>query len=256
MVPQIPLDRRHMAAAVLAVWVIALVALARRSRDVSDVQLLSQAALRIDPATYYYALSRSGVQIGDATSAIDTNSSGFKSQDLVRLAQDSGETSAEVTTTSTAYLNRSFTLDSFEVNVAGTGQPLWFRGVTATQSKLLLPSLAPIALILSHRPTVGRHVDQWLYNPVSRRIERVTLTIAAESLFSVVDSAAFDTTLHAWSAAHTDTIRSWEIRTPSRGISAWVDAHGRIVAVSEPGGMSLMRTTYEIALLNPKLLSK
>ncbi|MEO7104020.1 MAG: hypothetical protein ABI311_11590, partial [Gemmatimonadaceae bacterium] len=172
------------------------------------------------------------------------------------LAPDSGTTARGVTATSTAYLNRSFTLDSFEVNVIGTGQPLWFRGVTAAQSKLLLPSLAPIALVLSHRPTVGRRVDQWIYNPVSRHVERVTLTIAAESLFSVVDSAAYDTTLHTWTAAHTDTIRSWEIRTPSHGISAWVDAHGRIVAASEPGGGSLTRTTYEIALLNPKLLSK
>jgi len=249
-------DRRHLAAALIAAWVLGLVALARRSQNVSEVQLLTQGALRIDPATYYYAVSRNGTQIGEATSSIDTSSYGFKSQDLIRLAPDSGTTGSDVTTTSTAYLNRSFTLDSFEVNVTGTGQPLWFRGMTAAQSKLLLPSLAPIALILSHRPTVGRHVDQWIYNPVSRRVERVTLSIAAESLFSVVDSAAFDTTLHAWSAAHTDTIRSWEIRTPSRGISAWVDAHGRIVAVSEPGGMSLMRTTYEIALLNPKLLSK
>ncbi|MEO7042317.1 MAG: hypothetical protein ABI035_08665 [Gemmatimonadaceae bacterium] len=252
----IRLDRRHLAAALIAAWLVGLVALSRRSRDVSDVQLLTQGALRIDPATFYYALSRNGTQIGDATSSIDTSSSGFKSQNLVRLAPDSGTKNRDLTATSTAYLDRSFTLDSFEVNVTGTGQPLWFRGVTAAQSKLLLPSLAPIALILSHRPAVGRRVDQWIYNPVSRRVERVTLTIAAESLFSVVDSAAFDTTLHAWAAAHTDTIRSWEITTPSRGVSAWVDAHGRIVAASEPGGASLMRTTYEIALLNPKLLSK
>jgi len=252
----IRLDRRHLAAALIAAWVVGLVALARRSRNVSDIQRLTQGALRIDPATYYYTLSRNGAQIGDATSSMDTSSSGFKSQNLVRLASNSDTQGQEVTATSTSYLDRSFTLDSFEVNVTGTGKPLRFRGITAAQSKLLLPSLAPIALILSHWPTIGRRADQWIYNPVSRRVERVTLTISAESLFSVVDSAAFDTTLHAWVAARTDTIRSWEITTPSRGISAWVDAHGRIVAASEPGGASLIRTTYEIALLNPKLLSK
>jgi hypothetical protein len=250
------LDRRALAAAVLVCWAAGLVALARRRQNLTDVELLARGALRIDPATYYYALARNGAVIGEATSAIDTSSAGFRSQDLVRLAPDSGDADHVITATSTAYLNRSFTLDSFAIDVGGTGTPLRFRGIAAARSKVLLPSLAPIALILSHHPTVGRSVDQWIYNPVARRVERVTLAIAAESLFRVVDSAAFDTTLHAWTAAHADTVRSWKITTPSRGISAWVDSHGRIVAASEPGGVSMIRTAYEIALLNPKLLAK
>ncbi|HEY8310529.1 MAG TPA: hypothetical protein VIG47_08235 [Gemmatimonadaceae bacterium] len=253
---RVRLDRRLLAAAVLLCWAGGLMALARRRQNVSDSERLAIGALRIDPATYYYALSRNGRQIGNATSAIDTGASGFNSLDQVRLLHDSARAGAEVTATSAAYLNRSFTLDSFEVSVEGTDHPLRFRAIAAQQSKVLLPTLAPIALILSRQPEVGESVQRWLYNPVERRVERVTLTIAAESLFSVVDSAAFDTTSHTWLAAHADTVRSWKITTPSRALSAWVDAHGRIVAASEPGGASLMRTTYEIALLNPKLLAK
>ena len=109
--------------------------------------------------------------------------------------------------------------------------------------------------MLSRGPRVGATTESWLYNPVVRRVERVTLSIAAESLFSVVDSAAFDSAGHTWIAAHTDTIRSWKIVTPSRIISAWVDSQGRIVAASEAGGAALTRTAYEIATFNPKLLT-
>lgn len=247
------MDRRLLAVAVLLGWVVGLITLARRRANVSDVDMLATGALRLDPATYYYTLSRNGQTIGDASSAIDTSASGFKSKNTVRLYPRTASDSEQIVATTTAYLSRAFALDSFAVAVTGLPYPVWQRAVPAANSKLLLPSLAPIALILSRPPRVGASVNQWLYNPVARRVENVTLSIAAESLFSVVDSAAFDSTAGMWIAAHSDTVRSWKITTPSRGISAWVDAHGRLVAVSEPGGAALTRTPYEIALLNPKL---
>ena len=96
-------------------------------------------------------------------------------------------------------------------------------------------------------------MDRWIYNPLAQRVERVTLSIAAESLFHVVDSASFDGTHGVWMAAHIDTVRSWKIVTLSRAISAWVDSQGRVVQADEPGGASLIRTAYEVATLNQKL---
>lgn len=244
-----------MAAAVLVCWVVGLVALARREHNVSDVDMLAMGALRVDPATYYYSLSRYGQPIGDVSSTIDTSARGFKSRNTVRLYPRTTRDSEQTVATSTAYLSRAFVLDSFSVTVTGLQHPGWLRAVPATNSKLLLPSLTPMALILSRPPRVGASSSRWLYNPATRRVENVTLTIAAESLFSVVDSAAFDSTAHTWIAAHADTVRSWKITVPTRGVSAWVDAQGRFVAASEPGGTTLLRTTYEIAMLNPKLLT-
>jgi hypothetical protein len=110
--------------------------------------------------------------------------------------------------------------------------------------------------MLTHRPRIGSSSISHIYNPLSRRVETVTLSIAAESLFSVVDSAVFDAARNSWVAAHIDTVRSWQLVPPSRAISAWVDSRGRLVAASEPGGLSMMRSTYEIATLNPKLNPK
>ena len=244
-------DRRTLAAMILLSWVAALAILAHRRQTVSDVQRLAGGVLRLDPATYYYTLSKDGKRLGDATSVIDTGPAGFKERNVVRFADDSAASAPRGEATSTAYLSRAFVLDSFAITVSGMGTPFRLIASTAKGSKLLLPSLAPIALVLSRAPRIGASTDQWIYNPVAKRVQRVTLRIAAESLFTVVDSAVFDGSRNIWTPAHSDTVRSWMITTPSRAISAWVDSHGRIVAASEPGGATLIRTAYEIAMLNP-----
>lgn len=241
-------DRRTLAAVVLLCWVGAISIFFWRRQDVSDVQRLAGGVLRLDPATYYYTLSSDGQRLGDATSVIDTGGAGFRARNVVRLTDDSAGGGTEAV--STAYLSRAFVLDSFSISVSGTDAPFRLTASTAKGSKLLLPSLAPIALILSGTPRVGATSEQWIYNPVAKRVQHVTLRIAAESLFTVVDSAVFDSSRNMWTPAHSDTVRSWMITTRSRTVAAWVDAHGRVVAASEPGGASLTRTAYEIAMLN------
>lgn len=246
-------DRRTLAAAVLVCWIAGVVALARRRHDVSDSELLARGVLRLAPATYFYALYQNSQQIGSASSAIDTTARGFIARDIVRARMPMVSDSQSITAMSTAYLTHGFALDSFALSVSGEQHPFRLQGKPEPHSGVLLPTLAPIALMLMREPQTGASTERWLYNPVARRVERVTMSIVAESLFHVVDSAAFDSTRHEWIGAHFDTVRSWKVATPSRAISTWVDSQGRIVAASESGGLSLVRTTYEIATLNPKL---
>lgn len=226
--------------------------LARRRSDVPEATLLARGIRRLDPETYFYVLSQNGREIGFGSSGIDTSAIGFTAHDMIRTWVPIAGDSQPVTLASTAYLSRAFALDSFAVGMTGRGPPLRLRGAPAAGSGVMLPYLAPIALMLSHTPRVGRSAEVWLYNPLAREVERVTLGVAAESLFSVVDSARFDSTKHLWTAAHADTVRSWKITTPNGEVTAWVDSNGRIVAATEPGGATLVRTAYEIAILNPK----
>lgn len=247
------LDRRLLAAAVLVCWVAGLVWLARRRHDVSNADRLAQGVLRLEPGTYFYNVYQTGQLIGWASSTLDTTAGGFTSRDAIRVRALVAGDSQSVIASSTAHLTRAFALDTFALSLAGDQHPFDARETLPPGSDVLLPSLAPVAIMLTRAPEVGRSTVVHIYNPLSRRVEPVTLRIAAESLFSVVDSAAFDAARNTWAVAHIDTVRSWKLVTPSRGISAWVDSRGRIVAASEPGGLSMMRSTYEIATLNPKL---
>ena len=68
-----------------------------------------------------------------------------------------------------------------------------------------------------------------LKDPTTRLVMRPELQIRAESLFTVVDSAALDAA-GQWAVAHRDTVRAWRLDDTSRELTAWVDAEGRLVA--------------------------
>ena len=244
--------RRAVAAAVLLAWAVGIAFLAHRRHSGSDAELLARGALRLEPETYFYTIVQDHHQIGSASSSVDTSASGFTAREVARVRTLIAGDSQSVVATSVAYLSHALVLDSFSIAVSGQ-PPLREVIPPSAKSSVLLPTLVPIVLMLTRQPRVRATPEVQVFNPIARRVERVTMSIAAESLLNVVDSTIFDSVQHRWIAAHLDTVRSWQIVTPSRGIEAWVVARGRIVAASEPGGLSIGRTTYEMATLNPKL---
>lgn len=242
--------RRGIAILVIALWVGGLVALWRRHTETTPTQRLAAGILRLEPATYFYTLAQSGTPIGMGSSAIDTIPGGFRSTATMRARTVVYGDSQTVEASARAYLSRTFALDSFSLSLGGDQGPFHMWGKTRGHEGVLLPTVLPVALMLSGDARVGRSDDFWLFNPLSQRVERVTLRITAESLFHIADSAAFDAARAAWVPAHIDTVRAWSISPPSGALTAWVDAQGRLVAASEPGGLSLTRTAYEIAALN------
>ena len=101
---------------------------------------------------------------------------------------------------------------------------------------------------------LGRKQTRAVFDPTTRRVSRPELTIRAESLFTVVDSASMDAT-GAWEPAHRDTVRAWRIEGAPQGLIAWVDAEGRVVA-ARAGNVSAIRTAFEIAFKNAKAKTK
>ena len=104
--------------------------------------------------------------------------------------------------------------------------------------------------MLGGPPTIGRKQTMSIFDPTTRIVRRPELQIRAESLFTVVDSAA-PAPDGQWAIAHRDTVRAWRIDDASRGLTAWVDAEGRLVA-SKADGISTIRTAFEIAFKNVK----
>jgi hypothetical protein len=89
-----------------------------------------------------------------------------------------------------------------------------------------------------------------VFDPTTRLVIRPELQIRAESLFTVVDSAAAGAD-GVWAEAHRDTVRAWRIEGAPNGLVAWVDAEGRLVA-ARAGNLSAIRTAFELAFKNVK----
>lgn len=241
------MKRKWIAGGVILLWVAALLLLWQRHAAVSATDRLVASAMQIAPTTYYYALFQGGKQIGVASSAIDTSSHTMRITDILNARTVVYGDSQTVAGSSTAYLTRGFVLDSFALTLGGDQSPLRLTGAPKGGERVFLPTLAPMALMLSGDPKVGRSGKYWVFNPLSQRVELTTLSITAESLLSVVDSARYDDPSKSWVPARTDTVRAWNITTPAASVDAWVDAEGRVVTASEPGGISMTRTAYEMA---------
>lgn len=243
------MTRRHAAVAVLLLWTGGLCALAWREFGTTPEERLAKGAAEIDPATYYYAVYQGGTPVGAASSAIDTSHRRIRETDFFRGRLVIYGDTQSVEASSIAYLSRPFAMDSFTMAVGGDQRPFRVHGATRSHA-VLLPSLLPIAFMLSGDPTVGRSASYWMYNPIGGTVQPVQMRIAAESLFTVSDSAMYDSATHAWVPAHSDTVRAWSIAPPTASLTVWVDAEGRLVSASEPGGLHLIRSAYEIAFTN------
>jgi hypothetical protein len=109
----------------------------------------------------------------------------------------------------------------------------------------------PLVVALGARPTVGRHYALTTFDPLSLAPREVRLTVRAESLFVIADSAVRDARTRRWRAAHDDTVRAWRLATDGgSGFAGWVSDDGRVVRLEQPAGIVLRREVHEVAVAN------
>ncbi len=262
--------RIAIAAAVVVLWIAGLAMMLRRDASRSEEQQLAEVALSVQPATFYYSVERDGRQIGAASSAIDTTIQNLVSEEYFvgDLPIPSGTGAQRTSARWQSTLSRGFRLQKTSIEIGRPTQPFSVRatvtddttvvttlgrpGTAARASSfsaiahVFTPALAPVAFMLGGSHEVGRTQTMSVFDPTTRTVLRPELRIQAESLFTVIDSAAMDASGN-WAVAHRDTVRAWRIEGAPAGISAWVDAEGRIVAAKMAGGLSVIRTAFELA---------
>ena len=234
--------------------------------------------MKVSPATYYYRLEQSNQQIGAASSALDTTTALLVATDFVRAVVPVGKDTLGMQARSVARFSRTLSMKDFILKAEGDLSPFLLRGViqgegTARRLQLtteipkrhptteefdiaglvFIPTVAPIPLMLGRPPKTGEMLPVAMFDPLTRSVKNVNLRIQKDSLFTVTDSASLDSATGRWVKAHEETVQGWLISGDVPTITAWVDAHGRLIAASEPGGISLMRTTFEIAFDNWRL---
>ena len=268
------MTRRGVAAAVIvAGWAAGMGLLARRELFKGSGQRLAELALRITPETFYYVVEQGGTQIGFASSAIDTTSTGIVVKDAFAADLSIGGQVHRATAQSEVRLSRGMALQGFTVQFAADSQPMTVVGkalgdtvieYTLTtgngapepqrmhvKGPVLLPTLVPLAVALGETPKVGKRFTIPLFDPTEMGTKEITVSIRAESLFVIPDSAALDSASGRWRVVHRDTVRAWQIGSEdSRYLSGWIDERGRLVESHQAGGLVLRRTAFEVAFEN------
>ena len=267
------MSRRGAAVLIVLLWLVGLGLLVRRDYFRPDAERLAEAALRINPGVVYYSVLQSGAQIGFASSSIDTMPGRIISDDYLTADIQAGGGVHRATARTNVRLNRAlkvmdfdFTLET-EAGLVGArgdvlGDSVLQLSITSGDSPpdtqrialngpLFLPTLVPLSVMLGEKPKVGKSFTFSVFDPAAMAPRDVKVTIAAESLFTVDDSASFDSTAMHWVPALRDTVRAWRLTAEDgRAFSGWVDAFGRIVEATQPGNLLMRRMSYELAFEN------
>jgi len=265
--------RRAVAAVViLAAWGGGLSLLVRREFFQGRAERLAEAALRLSPGATFFAVEQNGVRIGFASTTIDTVAQGIEVTDYfvadLPLAGQVHRASARSVVT----LSRALALRTFDVQAEAAQTPMRVVGRTegdsvvifvmdvpgqpadtqrvAVRGPVLVPTLAPLAMALGETPKVGKTYRLPTFDPQQMQSRDVALTVQAESLFTLDDSASFDAGAKLWKSALRDTVRAWHVTGEGGGFNGWVDAQGRVVVATQAAGITLRRMAYELAFEN------
>lgn len=260
--------RNAIAALILAFWIAGLGVMLRRSFGGDVNRRLTEAAIRIQPATFYYALSYRGAKIGAASSAIDTLVGAVVSEEYYTGRFPSGDSLIPVSARLHSTMTRGLRLTNISMQLdRGTqrekmtafvqedttlvvvnrgGSDSTGPHMIGLHGPLLPPGLVGVALLVGEQPRTGLSQRFIVFNPTNAKPERREVRVTSDSLFTVVDSAA-RTSAGMWQAAHSDTVRGWKLGGNTSGLAVWVDVEGRVVQVGAPDGLLLTRTAFELA---------
>jgi hypothetical protein len=275
------MSRRGVGIVIVFAWVLGIAAFARRELTRSESERLSESALRVAPGATYFAVLRDGKHIGYASNTVDTLPARIQVTDyLVSDVPARGtDTLRRETIHTRVRLTRGLALRDFLVQQTTDSTPRIARGRVFNDSILefiarsavgsrgrtldsarhvlrgqVTPDpLVPILTMVSGTPRVGRATQYAVVDVAAGTLQETSVRIAAETLFVVPDSAAYDAGSAKWRAAHNDSVRAWRLD----GVPGvlWVDALGRAVRHERPDGVTLQRTAYESAFENWRALS-
>ncbi len=262
-----------LALAILLAWGLGVGMLVRKEFFRERSAVLAEAALRLAPGVSFFIVERDGRQVGFASTTIDTSTTTFEIVDYLisdpPAARADDRESGRVSMT----LSRSLALRTFDLEVddrdgirglggraEGDSAIRFARSGDGAQADtqrvvvdgpVLLPPLVPAVAMLTSDPDVGERVAVQIFDPASGAQRDVRLRFVAESLFTLVDSARFDSSTMRFVPALLDTERAWRLEPEdSVGFSGWVDALGRVVETTRPDGLRLRRIAYEMAFEN------
>lgn len=271
--------RERAGALIIFLWLIGIAALVRRELYVPEPEQLREAALLVVPGTAFYEVMRGDQRVGWASSSIDTGATGISVHDVLIVDQADTLASRRLAARARVSLTPALRLTGFVFELGADHDPYKVTGRMNRDSLLTLvtqtgtsrpdtatmtvhasvfwPTTVPLALALGARPRIGRTYKYSIYDPTTGTPEDVSLTVGAESLFVVSDSAKLDEARGTWVSAHADTVRGWRLDPQgSTLVSGWIDERGRIIESSPMGVYTLRRTAYEMAFRNWTLEAK
>lgn len=265
------LTRRNIGRLALLTWAIMLAWLARREFAKQGIAGLAERTRRLEPSAQYFAVLANGRQIGQLNLSADTLVDGVKLIEAFVLDLPSGDSTRQLARGTEFYLSRSLRLVNFSRSGFGVGPMERLDAGLGTDSILGLTDLEgttgatgqvrlrvdPDAILpemLPYRAAFGQHLrvgEVFTLNLIDLGMggtRPLQVRVAAESTFIIPDSASWDSAAAKWVPATSDTVPAWRLEhdAPGAPTTTWVDGGGNLVQQTTVGGLTLVRSAFEI----------
>lgn len=264
------LTRRNIGRLALLTWAVMLAWLARREFAKQGDAGLTERTRRLEPGAQYFAVLANGRQIGQLNFSSDTLVDGVKLVEAFVLDLPAGDSTRQLARGTQYYLSRSLRLVNFSRSGFGVG-PMErldagvadsvlgltdIEGVTGPTGQVrlridpdaILPEMLPFRAAFGQHLRVGEDFTLPLIELGSGGTRPLRVRVTAESTFVIPDSASWDSAAAKWVPATSDTVRAWRLEhdAPGAPTTTWVDGGGNLVQQTTVGGLTLLRSAFEI----------
>jgi hypothetical protein len=257
-------------ALVLVIWFAMIAWQVRREYFQPELTRLAEAALSLAPGIHFYTLRLGDRTVGQATSRLDTVSSGFQLEDVMMLDLPAlGQTGSAVVRTRVS-LSPALVMDSFSFSLDSEIGRYRADGVLGADSTLhvtidaggsqqkvsyrlaeppIFSAALPIRIAMAGELKVGNTLRLPVFDPSTLSTRAVEIQVLEHDTLVVADSASYDSESKRWSPSRYDSIPAWKIAEIHGGVQveSWVDEDGRVIRASSPLGFTMEKTEYELA---------
>ena len=262
--------RIHVSASVLVIWFAMIGWQVRREYFQPELTRLAEAALSLAPGINFYTLRLGDRTVGQATSRLDTVSSGFQLEDVMILDLPAlGQTGSAVVRTRVS-LSPALVMDSFSFSLDSEIGRFRADGVLGADSTLqvtidaggslqevsyrlaeppIFSAALPIRIAMAGELKVGNTLRLPVFDPCTLSTRAVEIQVLEHDTLVVADSASYDAASKRWAPSRYDSIPVWKIAEIHGGVQveSWVDEDGRVIRASSPLGFTMEKTEYELA---------
>ena len=262
--------RIHVSALVLVIWFAMIAWQVRREYFQPELTRLAEAALSLAPGINFYTLRLGDRTVGQATSRLDTVSSGFQLEDVMILDLPAlGQTGSAVVRTRVS-LSPALVMDSFSFSLDSEIGRFRADGVLGADSTLhvtidaggsleevsyrlaeppIFSAALPIRIAMAGELKVGNTLRLPVFDPSTLSTRAVEIQVLEHDTLVVADSASYDAESKRWAPSRYDSIPAWKIAEIHGGVQveSWVDEDGRVIRASSPLGFTMEKTEYELA---------
>ncbi|MFN8651750.1 MAG: transglutaminase-like domain-containing protein [Gemmatimonadales bacterium] len=272
------IGRRTAGSLILLGWVCALAWLVGRNYMGKPAE--NSIRWPVPPGSTYMAIRLGERQVGLRTFVIDTLESGVRAVELVTLDQPefTKGVARRTSFTNEALYSRGLQLKTFRTQILTewgrelrTGEVFgdtllqlvsqadYVQPETLTirlRRPVILPSGLPLVIASRGIPRVGDRLNLEVFDPMAKQLRLDRITVGAESVFVVPDSAEYNENLKRWSVVHSDTVRAWRLDGVAGGLPEmrWVDGAGMLVRIRYPLGATVDRSAFEMVQTNWRAL--